>query len=265
MIKSTISRYTLVWLAVIWGCFIGVNNAAAQIDLEGAIALWLLDEGRGDTVRDSSENGHDGGFDGKPTWVEGKFGNALEFDQRSWVEMNAPVIVDTVAFTMGCWANPEKTQLEWTNILSSHREPPRRGISFEQHSTNHNRFGIAIGIDPHWAGGGSVDLQAGKWNHMAFVRDGSRGTWYLDGKVDEHVGVASNKAVVAATDRFRIGAWSAGGRQFRGKVDEAFIFSRALSQEEIVNIMSRGLEGAKAVTSRDKAATTWGKIKSWHQ
>ena len=265
MIKSTISRYTLVWLGVIWGCFIGVNNAAAQPDLEGAVAIWLLDEGRGNTVSDSTDNDHKGGFEGKPKWVEGKFGNALEFDQRSSVIMDAPVVVDTVNFTMGCWANPEASQVEWANILASHREPPRRGISFEQLSTNHNMFGIAIGIDPHWAGGGNVRLETGVWNHLAFVREENKGTWYLNGKVEERVTLPSKEPVVAATDRFCIGRWSAGGRHFDGKVDEAFIFNRALSEEEIANIESRGLENAKAVTSRDKAATTWGKIKSWHE
>ncbi|MBC8235272.1 hypothetical protein H8E77_37480, partial [bacterium] len=106
-----------------------VLTSYAQVDMTGVVAIWLLDEGTGDRVTDASGNANDGGFaSGEPQWVDGKFGKALSFDGvDDWVEMDAPVVVDTVDFTMGCWANPGETQKTWTNILSSHQEPPRRG------------------------------------------------------------------------------------------------------------------------------------------
>ena len=54
-------------------------------------------------------------------------------------------------------------------------------------------------------------------------------------------------------------------REFNGKVDESFVFSRALSADEIDIIAKKGIENAQAVSPKDKATTTWGKIKSWHQ
>ena len=249
--------------ALMWG-----RTAPAQLNFDGALAIWLLDEGRGVDVEDFSGNDNGGAFgQGKPEWVDGKFGKALEFDQQSWVTMNNPVVTvkDMVDFSMGCWANPEDSQKTWTNILSSHQEPPRRGMSFEMFEDQTNFFGIAFGDGENWAGGGWAQLKVGVWNHMAFVRKGKIGTWYVDGEHSMEVKLLSDKPVAPATSNFRIGNFVLGTREYNGKVDESFIFSRALEVEEVQSIYERGFENAQAVTSKGKSTTTWGKIKSWHQ
>jgi len=43
------------------------------------ILHWSFDEGSGNTANDRSGNGHDGVFEGNPTWVAGKVGGALDF------------------------------------------------------------------------------------------------------------------------------------------------------------------------------------------
>lgn len=249
------------------------TNVSQAVDMAELVAVWTLDEGSGDTVMDSSGNGNDGAIaNGDPEWVDGKFGSAMRFDgEDDWVAMNAPVVVDTVDFTMGCWVNPGDTQKTWANILSSHVEPPRRGISFEQTADNVNLFGIAIGDGENWAGGGTVQLVEGEWNHMAFVRSGATGYWYYNGAPDDfnpEVALASDLPVVAATHNFQIGAWPPAGadRAFNGTVDDAFIFERALSAEDIAQIAEMGisaaLSGGTAVDPRDKVSVTWGAIKA---
>ena len=44
------------------------------------LGQWLFEEGAGKKVEDSSGQGNDGELIGKPKWVDGKFGKALEFD-----------------------------------------------------------------------------------------------------------------------------------------------------------------------------------------
>ena len=116
----------------------------------------------------------------------------------------------TVDFTMGCWTKPSKGQKTWTNILSSHQEPPRRGISFEQSSDNQNLFGIAIGDGPNWGGASAVQLKAGEWNHMAFVRKGDNGAWYRNGKFDNEQKLESDDPVV--TLHLELPYWQLGSR-----------------------------------------------------
>ena len=268
MMNSTSVKFLLVILFLVYGCLLGTHFANAQLDLDGALGIWLLDEGGGKNVSDASDSGNDGQFagPGKPKWVDGKFGKALQFEADSWVTMKTPVVTekDMVDFSMGCWANPGNQQKTWTNILSSHQEPPRRGISFEMINNDLNRFGLALGDGPNWAGNGNVQLKTGVWNHLAFVRRGGNGRWFLNGELQQKVGLASSDPVVPATSDFRIGNWVLGTREFNGKVDESFVFSRALDDDEIASIFKRGFENAQSVTPQDKVTTTWGKIKSWH-
>lgn len=53
-------------------------SVQAAVD-EHTIAVWFFNEGTGDTVSDSSGNGHDGVFDGDPEWVKAKRGGGLQF------------------------------------------------------------------------------------------------------------------------------------------------------------------------------------------
>lgn len=275
--KMGFVRSSLLCLGVLLAC-LAFTNVSDAVKMDEVVAIWTLDEGAGDKVEDSSGNGNNGAFAvGEPEWIDGKFGSALRFDGAhqggSFVEMGAPVVVDTVDFSMGCYVNPGDSQNTWTNILSSHQEPPRRGISFEMIENNLNLFGIAIGDGPNWAGNGTVQLDTDVWNHMAFVRTGNIGTWYWNGVPDEfempggRFELASADPVVAATSNFRIGNWVLGGREFNGAVDDAFLFERALSGEEIADIAANGIAAALAgagtsVDPRDKASVTWGQIKA---
>ncbi|MDE0298161.1 MAG: LamG domain-containing protein [Candidatus Poribacteria bacterium] len=270
MINLKDFRLFHAFLLLSCGALLCTNLAEAQLDSDGALAIWLLDEGKGVDVEDSSGNDNGGAFEqGQPEWVDGKFGKALEFDQQSWVAMNNPVVTveGMVDFSIGCWANPGDSQKTWTNILSSHQEPPRRGVSFEMFEDQTNFFGIAFGDGENWIGGGWAQLKAGVWNHMAFVRTGNMGTWYLDGEQSMEVRLLSDNPVFPATSNFRIGNFVLGGREYNGAVDDAFLFERALSADEIKDIVDNGIAAAladtgTAVDPRDKASVTWGQIKT---
>ncbi len=261
-------RFTLLYIGIAFMC-LALTNISDALEPTSFAAIWTLDEGAGDKVADMSGNGYDGAFaSGEPQWVKGKFGMALDFDGvDDWVEMNDPVVKETVDFTMGCWVNPGDTQKTWTNILSSHQEPPRRGISFEQIENNVNLFGVALGDGTNWAGAENfrVQLITGEWNHMVVVRSGDQGTWYLNGEVAVAEKYASGDPVVAATSNFRIGNWVLGGREFNGTVDEVFLINEALSADQVKTIMSNGIIATEtAVSPAEKTATTWGRIKRAH-
>ena len=257
-------QLALSFVVLVFFGMVMVDVGHAGLSLDKVLGIWLFDEGSGDTAEDSSGNGNDAKEVQKgPSWTDGKFGKALKFEQKGWWECDNPVMTASVDFTMGCWTKPGKAQKTWTNILSSHQEPPRRGISFEQSSDKQNLFGIAIGDGPNWGGAPHVQLKAGEWNHMAFVRKGDNGAWYRNGKFDNEQKLESDDPVVTPTSNFRIGNWVLGGREYNGLVDEAFLFERALSKDEIATIADLGLEGAQPVTPKDRAATCWGKLKSW--
>lgn len=76
---------------------------ATALDTDGLVGAWLLDEGKGDTVTDASDNGLDGKISqGKPKWVNGKFGGAMEFGGAQVSPGTKPDTSDNLFFIGGC-------------------------------------------------------------------------------------------------------------------------------------------------------------------
>ena len=108
---SVISAGKFWLVSLVFVCFsfffagvLFVSTTFAEIDPDTVVGVWLFDEGKGNVATDASENGLDGEFEGKPKWVEGKFGMALEFDGKSaYVQIPAHEN-PTEAITVSAWA-----------------------------------------------------------------------------------------------------------------------------------------------------------------
>ena len=273
----TANRYMRLCSACFIVCLALTGKSHAQPFLKGIEAIWLFDEDKGKSVKDSSGNDHHGDFRGKPEYIEGKFGTALDFggpEEGDWVQMDAPVVVDTVDFSMGFWMKPAKPQNCWGNVLSSRdQDLGDAGIAIAESGCLDNWYRIIIGGVINWDGVGNprntVRPKALEWNHVVFVRQGREGIWYLNGKPDRpkrgnfYIDLGTERPVGASRENFRIAtAIFAEGRSYRGALDEAFIFKRALTQLEVTKVMEKGLIGAQAVDAEDKIATVWGRLKS---
>ena len=70
-----------------------------------------MDEGSGSTTADSSGNGNTGTLTGSPTWVTGKFGDALSFNGTTqYVEIpNSTSLTISGAMSIGGWINESST------------------------------------------------------------------------------------------------------------------------------------------------------------
>jgi hypothetical protein len=263
--SNQIFRFSILCFSLVFASMILANfSYGLSVSDDGVVAVWLFDEGSGTTAKDSSGNGNDAkeGTAGI-TWTAGKFGKALKCAQKGWFETVKPVVVDSVDFTMGAYINPAAKQKTWTNILSSHQEPPRRGVSFEQSGEKANNYSIAIGDGKNWGGAPVVVVKAGEWSQITFVRKGDQGTWYLNGTKGTSKKLESALPVKAATAKFRIGNWVLGGREWNGILDDAFIFERALSADEVSIVSKVGIGAAGTpVDPQDKLSTSWSKIRT---
>ena len=86
---------------------ISFNNIDAAINPDSIVGIWLLDEGQGDTVKDTSGNGNDGKII-NAKWTNGKFGKALEFNGSARVEIPPSESIDDFrdGFTYLLWVKP---------------------------------------------------------------------------------------------------------------------------------------------------------------
>ena len=275
--KTIISRFTLFAISSILVSLTLTDVAHSQGFMKNAVAVWLFDEDGGKKVNDFTRNRHDGAFNGKPEWVPGKFGSALKFagaDEMQWVDIERPVVVNSVDLSIGCWLKPGSPQLRFANVLTGRpAEDAREGIALLQYENTVNNYRVAIGGVFNWQGLGNprhaARLPTDEWTHLVFVREGQGGTWYKNGEPDRrkvgnfYIDIGNMKPVVPSDENFRIGAAVFGeNRRYRGILDEAFIFERALSQEEVQRIMNDGFKEARHVDAKGKAATVWGRIKS---
>jgi len=245
-------RLTVLCICLVFVNMLLLGTCEAMLSMEGAVAIWLLDEGKGNEVTDASGNNHSGAFFGEPAWVEGKFGSALSFDGKDdYVEILDPVTGEFVDFTIGCWVKPGDTQKMYANILDTHKEPPRQGITFEQNGNDANSFYFAFGDKTNWDVTDPVQLNSGTWNHLVGVRMGENMTVFINGEISTKTQIPKIPVGIAESN-FRIANWVNGGREFNGVIDEAFVFSKALSQDEITSIMKSGIMGALSVSSSGK-------------
>ncbi len=230
----------------------------SEIDEGSIIGMWFFDEDEGDVAEDSSGNGNDGTLMNGPKWVEGKFGGALEFSGAGDyvdTELNTDNLSSPI--TISLWMNA--TEIKKSALVSGYNNA----------NPNANRWDIQLSRDgagkirwiEHEGRGGAISnttLEADTWYHITVIHDlpNSESTIFVNGVLENTVNI--NQDVKTG----RVLQFADGdGDTYGGLIDEVVIFNVALSEDDIINIMDNGLEGALSVPDKGKLATTWANIK----
>ena len=244
---------------------------AAGDKSEGLVFYYDYSETKGDSVPDLSGHGYDGKIIGDVKIADDpNRGKVAEFKSGSYLELDHEKIkadgnIPTEAFSLLAWVNAENNGGDqaifnaWSadNTWLIHPEI---------------RFGAGI---YRWLlrakGGNSIfDMKVGKpkanqWVHFAGTYDRGRkpkgSILFIDGKP---VGDAPGDLPVSADwDKgARVGFNVDNARPFVGMMDEISVWERGFSQEEVQEIIEKGLDGFLAVNPVEKLATTWAKVKS---
>jgi len=211
------------------------------------IAYYALDEGAGNVVADGSGNGYDGipePTTGNFSWVQGKDGSALRF-----AGTGAPVYCGTFdpakgtgQFTISCWVNFEGNNGTYQGILSKRDGYTAGAVRYNLETQNAAAgaagatlsFTLTATNTRIWSAY-SPPLNA--WDMLTVTYDGANATLYVNG-------VLSSGPTALAFDNGEnaavlIGTANRGGSSpFNGAIDEVYIFSTALSVEEINSLMN---------------------------
>ena len=232
------------------------------LDTDGLVGAWLLDEGKGEAVKDSSDNGLDGKIaKGKPKWVKGKFDGAMEFGGQDMVTVDDDNALDLEEFTIAAWVNIPKVSGAWQIIASKeHRGPTGRNYGLFGHINSgvvHYSFTTNAGWKSFNA---KTVVTDGDWHHVAGTYDGSDFKLYLDGAVDAQVSPGTKPD---NHDNFLfIGGCDIGNYWMTGTIDEVVLYDRALSEKELNELMEDGMEVTLDVQPGGKLVTTWSRIKA---
>ncbi len=231
-----------------------VSYSQAEIDPDKIVGIWLLDEGKGDTAEDASENGRKGTITNSK-WVDGKVDGALEIKKGGTVTipLGKGIIEDKVTFTL--WINftdigGQQNYFSIWDQSNNRYVPYKEGANVLRSWTN------------TWNVTSGVTVKAGTWYHVANVYDGETCKIYVDG--EEKVSQKVPKFQLQDQDQT---AWLATdkGLHFISAtiMDEVGLFNDGLTEDEVKGIMNDGiLFTALAVDPSDKLPVVWGKLKS---
>lgn len=196
-------------------------------------ALWLLDEGSGNTVKDDSGNGCDGTINGAK-YVQAKYGTGLKFDGKSFVDFGFPKALqeDIIGpFTVETWVKVDKAPPAAQSTIIFMQSSGALTIGFTS-STGGGLYGYAgdnIKItDPE-------PFPIGEWVHVAHTFDGQIQKLYRNGEE-----IASQDASAANFDHptdspWTMGSWSTHDNNFleNATLDEMRILDEALEPEKL--------------------------------
>jgi hypothetical protein len=251
-------------IAVVAMFIAGVLTASsdAKIDPETITGMWLFDEGDGDIAEDLSGNGNDGTLEGA-TWVDGKFGKAIEFNGVSdYVDTGNDPITDTVGTTILSISAWVKRATDTSRVLVAIRRSPGGyvlGVGILGAAANQIKMTKYAVVDIY-LGDFPQDTD---WHHLVGVWDEQGQTAYIDGVINGESGNTANFSSASAGNLL-IGG-DTGDQGFTdGAIDDVAIFNVALTEDDVNDIMNQGLgraTGATLVSPEGRLATVWGEIK----
>lgn len=206
------------------------------------VGWWSFDEGKGIIAKDKSSYGNDGTLKSHenaelPTWIEGKFGYALQFTPKSYVQVpNSESLNLANAFTIATWV-----KLNWS--MQATRTIVSKGISGSTNALYWLYYRVAWGGWNVEFGDGKCKKSSvfdykheptpGEWYHLAITFDNGNLAFYLNGiQVNEKKDVITSISTPLSSDLF-IGAYAPWGHYINGVIDELKIFNRALNADEI--------------------------------
>ena len=249
----------LCWLMLVF-LLISVGSLPSFAQDEHTVLLYTFESGAGKAVKDLSGNGNDGELMG-PKWGEGNPGGGLTFGgnaPRDFVEIPDSDSLDLVeGLTVEMWLYLEAWSTAGgtgaTKELSYKVGPRDNKKVLVRLTTDKQAWGAAV---VH----GKTEMPLKKWMHVAGTYDGKSGEGkiYINGVIDGEGKIGGN--IVPNNDVLWLGRGA--GPFLQGQMDEVRISNIARSEQEIQELMNKGIEGVLAVKSQDKLTTTWGKLKS---
>jgi hypothetical protein len=216
----------------------------------GLVGAWTFDEGAGETALDTSNYGNDGALTytqpSGPARVNGRVGDALQLngiDEHVTVDGTGSLRdVTSQSYTFSAWARPDCLPPNNTLNDRDYSILVRNYTGLYYGHTGRFRAEIRLASGEVVAVTSGV-LAPGQWYHLAMVVDAANRhlRLYVDGKeVGGSPVVYSGSLAYHGHTPYYIGTSDAlAGRyenRFRGAIDEAWIFDRALTQQEVLNV-----------------------------
>lgn len=219
-------------------------SAVQDISTTNLVAYWKMNAGTG-TAAVSETGDHQGTLVGSPTWVTGKSGTGVSLNGTSQyinVTKTTALNITGNAVSIMAWINP-------TTVAGARRIlglPLSESGGGEKYFILLNASTVQFWIGVTSTSGQDHSVSAsftstGTWSHICGVYNGTDMRLYVNGSL---VGSPTNKTgnMNSSTNGdVQIGRFGPTfGQYFSGIVDEARIYSRAITSTEVSTVHSLG-------------------------
>lgn len=226
----------------------------------GLVGYWSLNDGAGTVATDFSGNGNHGTLNNGPTWVNGKLGQALNFDGTDDYVLVNNITLPTGDFTWSTWVYLDA--VEQGTILEGENG------EFEIITNGSNNVVLWIrSIDRIVT---TASIPTGRWTHLIARRSGSALTVWFDGVQDVTTGT-DGTALSFSCSQLLMGVDADSActgtlnSYLDGKLDDVRVFTRALSASEIQSLFHSGAVrlGASTADLQKGTSLAQGLVGHW--
>jgi cysteine-rich repeat protein len=195
---------------------------------------YHLNEGSGTTVNDSSGTITAKSITGTVSWVDGRYGKALNFDGTTRINVGNPAALQiTGNTTIEVWLYP--ANFNYLSIIYYKNDLFEGGLRVNTNGTLRYRYGDGVTSQTITSPLANA-LKLNTWNHVVLVRDFTEGKlkFFINGVKTNQVNTTFASAAVGTNSVFVGGTADTNG--FQGMIDEVRVISRALTDVEAVAI-----------------------------
>lgn len=209
------------------------NSLELRVLPNGLVGYWSFDQGQGSTVVDDSSNNTPATMVGAPTYTAGKIGQAMTgfVADTNYLTASNNSAYNVSALTSCVWMNLANTTTNPIAFARAAGTPDTDGMWSIGFSS-----GRAPRVRLHMNGTTNTllspsNVTLGTWNHVCMTYDGSTLALYQNG--DNVIDQPLTGAMSSFSRVVSFGTHGSGGQPLDGSIDEAKLFSRALSASEI--------------------------------
>jgi hypothetical protein len=244
-----------------WLSFSSANANSAGVVPNGPLGQYGFDNS---SAVDSGFNGNNGTVNGGAGFVTGKIGSkAISLDGvNDYVSLPASAtLITPTRITLAAWIKPNVVNVE-QRIINYHKryrlELSPTGKLYCAFSTVNQSWNFCSTM-------GTTSLNPNTWYHVAVTYDGTTYTYYLNGVANgsnstQFAGDLTNGQFMPCIGD---GCDALGGKFFNGLVDDAILYSRALTPSEIQQLYTVGNAALYGVQFSTTTSQTVGTLSGY--
>ena len=225
----------------------GFNKANC---LDGTVSYWTFDNDDviGTTIYDVYGTNNGTALNG-PSSTTGKVGQAFDFDGvDDYINMSNPSNLNfdaSTSFSVVAWINHSKNNVGTYETVLAKQQSTVEGYYLYRSVANRTTFYVRAGTNVSNPRINGSDVDQTQWHFLVGVYDKTKNitSLYIDGDNKTDSREIETWGTISNSLDFLIGARSDGSQVFNGSIDEVAIFDRALTQNEILSLYNKSMDG----------------------